>query len=91
MSISTSDEWTLNVRDFGARGDGEADDQPAITKAAEKLSLAGRGMLYFPHSVYRCGRQERYQDAVFLDGVSDVLIVFEPGAARSRGSCGTSI
>ena len=72
--------FTFSVRDFGARGDGNADDQPAITRAAEKLRATGKGMLYFPHGVYRCARQAGRQDGVFLSGVSDVSIVFEPGA-----------
>ena len=80
VARETSHELTFNVRDFGARGDGNADDQPAITRTVEKLSARGKGMLYFPHGVYRCARQARQQDGVLLSGVSDVSIVFEPGA-----------
>ena len=42
----------LDVRDFGARGDGTTDDTAAIQAAIAFLPEKGR--LYFPPGVYRC-------------------------------------
>ena len=43
------------VKDFGAKGDGEADDTAAIEKAVK----AGAGALYFPKGRYRLTRTIR--------------------------------
>ncbi|MDQ6885538.1 MAG: glycoside hydrolase family 55 protein, partial [Candidatus Dormibacteraeota bacterium] len=44
----------FNVRDaaFGARGDGVADDRPAIQAAIDAAALAGGGLVYLPAGVY---------------------------------------
>ncbi len=44
---------TINVRDFGAVGDGVTDDTDAIARALETLTRAGGGTLYFPNGKYR--------------------------------------
>ncbi|MCU0513084.1 MAG: glycoside hydrolase family 55 protein, partial [Anaerolineae bacterium] len=41
-----------NVRDFGALGDGRADDTAAIQAAITALNVAGRGSLYLPAGTY---------------------------------------
>ncbi|HOJ56243.1 MAG TPA: right-handed parallel beta-helix repeat-containing protein [Phycisphaerae bacterium] len=43
---------TTTLRDFGARGDGRADDTAAIQKAIE----SGKGVVQFPKGVYRITR-----------------------------------
>jgi hypothetical protein len=70
----------LNVRAFGAVGDGLSDDQAAITKAVETVTQNKGGVLYFPHGVYRCARQKAMQNAIQFVGVSNVTILFDPGA-----------
>lgn len=70
----------FDVRSFGAVGDGAADDQPAITKAADALARNKSGVLYFPCGVYRCARQPKMQNGVEFVGVSNVTILFDPGA-----------
>jgi hypothetical protein len=49
------DQWHgLNVRDFGAAGDGKTDDTKAIQKALD--SAAGvQGTVFVPEGVYLCG------------------------------------
>src|SRR5262245_25590904 len=42
----------MNVKSFGAIGDGEKDDTPAIQRAADAIPTEG-GILYFPQGVYR--------------------------------------
>jgi hypothetical protein len=44
----------FNVRAYGARGDGDADDTGAIQRAIAALTATGRGgVLYFPVGTYR--------------------------------------
>lgn len=46
----------LNVKDYGALGDGENDDWEAISKALTDISDNGGGILYFPVGIYRVTR-----------------------------------
>lgn len=46
------DAGILNVKDFGAKGDGLHDDTVAIQKALDKYPNGGR-IIYLPHGVYR--------------------------------------
>lgn len=43
----------VSVRDFGARGDGTADDTPAIQRAIESVYARGGGVIVFPRGTYR--------------------------------------
>jgi hypothetical protein len=69
----------FDVRAFGAVGDGIADDQPAITRAAQSLAQNDGGVLYFPRGTYRCARQAGMQNGIEFTGVSRVAILFDPG------------
>jgi len=45
--------WTVNVRDFGAKGDGKTDDTAAITKAFRTGNKSrGKFVVYFPNGTY---------------------------------------
>ena len=70
----------FDVRTFGAVGDGLADDQPALAKAAKAVAQNKGGVLYLPFGTYRCGRQPGMENGIEFDGVSDVTILFDPGA-----------
>jgi hypothetical protein len=70
----------FDVRAFGAVGNGVADDQPALIRAAQAVRANKGGVLYFPHGVYRCARQAGMQNGVEFIGVSNVTILFDPGA-----------
>lgn len=55
LRVAPAEAWSerlFNVRDFGAMGDGRADDTPAVQKA---LDAAGRdgGVVYFPRGRYQ--------------------------------------
>ncbi|RZT18946.1 polygalacturonase [Mycobacterium sp. BK558] len=70
---------TVDVRDFGAIGDGTTDDSAAI-KAAEAALTSG-GRLYFPDGDYRFAQQHPAGNAaVLLKGLSNVTVEFDPGA-----------
>ena len=45
---------TLDVRTFGATGDGKTLDTPAINRAIETAAAAGGGMVRFPAGSYIC-------------------------------------
>jgi hypothetical protein len=47
------DAWALNVRQFGATGDGTTDDTRAI-QAAIDAAAESTGQVYFPAGVYAC-------------------------------------
>jgi hypothetical protein len=70
----------FDVRAFGAVGDGIADDQPALLRAAKAVAQNKGGVLHLPPGVYRCGRQAGMQNGIEFVGISDVTILFEPGA-----------
>src|SRR5258706_6041236 len=43
----------LNVRAFGAKGDGKALDSPAINKAIDAAAASGGGTVFFTAGTYR--------------------------------------
>lgn len=45
----------LNVKDYGAEGDGTTDDTDAIQDAIDAAAAAGGGVVYFPAGVYIVG------------------------------------
>ena len=75
---TTNSSQRFDVRTFGAVGDGIADDQPALIQAAKAVAQNKGGVLYVPFGVYRCGRQAGA--GIEFVGVSDVTILFDPGA-----------
>ena len=43
----------INVRSYGAKGDGKALDSPAINRAIEAAAASGGGTVFFPAGTYR--------------------------------------
>ncbi len=56
--VPESQSWErtarVNVKDFGARGNDDANDQTAIQTAIQALFDKGGGTLFFPDGVYKC-------------------------------------
>ena len=48
----TSDLATVNVKDFGAKGDGKTDDTAAVQAAIDKVYGEGGGYVYLPSGTY---------------------------------------
>ncbi|MES2417265.1 MAG: glycosyl hydrolase family 28-related protein [Bacteroidota bacterium] len=46
---------TINVKDYGAKGDGVTNDYPALKKVVDKINNNGGGTLYFPPGKYYIG------------------------------------
>lgn len=80
MADPTTAPERFNVRAFGATGNGTTDDQPAILRAIAAVTKNKGGVLYFPLGVYRCARQPGMQNGIEFDGISNVTILFDPGA-----------
>ncbi|WP_197374931.1 glycosyl hydrolase family 28-related protein [Mycolicibacterium baixiangningiae] len=69
----------VDVRSFGARGDGITDDSEAIQSAASALRT--KGTLRFPRGVYRFAKRwPPGGAAIVISGLSDVGVEFDPGA-----------
>lgn len=68
-------QHTIDVKKFGAVGNGEADDAPAIRKATQALREGST--LYFPSGNYRI---QSPGNAVETEGLSGVSVIFEPDA-----------
>ena len=60
-------QGTLNVRDFGAMGDGVTDDTQAINKAL-KAAHDQQSDLYFPSGTYLCNTPDPYNNILTFDG-----------------------
>lgn len=66
---------SINVRDYGATGDGKTDDSAAI-QAAVRVMQPG-SILYFPNGKYRFAEQNPFGSAaISLTGISHVAIEF---------------
>lgn len=58
----------LNVKDFGATGDGSTDDALNIQQAIDALEARGGGILYFPPGTYIVGTALTVQREIILMG-----------------------
>ncbi|BBY15081.1 glycosyl hydrolase family 28-related protein [Mycolicibacterium litorale] len=79
-ACSLGDQRTVvDVRAFGAKGDGITDDSEAIQAAAG--ALRANGTLRFPRGVYRFAKRwPPGGAAIVISGISDVAVEFDPGA-----------
>ena len=59
----------LNVRDFGAKGDGVTDDTAAFQKALDAAATAGGGVVLAPRGNYLFAGALRVPAAVTLRGI----------------------
>lgn len=72
-------ETVVDVRAFGAKGDGKSDDSVAIQAAVRAMHSGNT--LYFPAGSYRFAQQRPPGSAaVAISGISDVSIEFSPRA-----------
>jgi hypothetical protein len=70
---------TVNVRDYGAAGDGIGDDATAIGTAVAALKPGN--ILYFPRGSYRFAQRDPPGTAaILIAGISDLDIDFDAGA-----------
>lgn len=71
----------INVRDFGARGDGRTDDSAAFRKAFEFANKGPKRTVFIPSGKYLLAVPEKSpQNCIFeLNKMKDLLITGEPG------------
>ena len=76
----TTAAGTFNVKAFGAKGDGKANDAAAINKAITAANAAGGGIVQFPGGTYKVGATVHLK--------SDVTLQLDSGATISATGSG---
>jgi hypothetical protein len=56
----------FDVARYGAKGDGQADDQDAIQKAIDAAEAAGGGVVFFPKGTFRVNADMRRRRAILV-------------------------
>jgi len=69
LAGAAPDPDVLSVRDFGAKGDGQADDTAAFQKALDAAGKAGGGIVYAPRGNYFFAGHLNVPTAVTLKGI----------------------
>ncbi|MCX8053738.1 MAG: glycoside hydrolase family 55 protein, partial [Armatimonadetes bacterium] len=72
----------VNVRDFGAKGDGSTDDTAAFQAALDSLAEKG-GTVFVPAGVYLIKTHIRVPNNVTLEGVWKVPVCFRGGSGST--------
>lgn len=70
-SQAESVPFSLNCRDFGAKGDAQADDTAAIQSALDQAGVGGGGIVLVPAGYYRLEGHLRVPPGVTLQGIWD--------------------
>ncbi len=79
---------TVNIKDFGARGDGVSDDTPSIQAAINSLAAAGGGSLQVPAGTYLLDSYQPSLHPWFFYNLmvgSNIRIAGSPGARFLQG------
>ncbi len=75
--VYPADAGALNVKDYGAKGDGQTDDTAAILKAISQTGIDTRGygfqdkIVFFPKGIYKISAPliKRYPDGGYASGI----------------------
>jgi len=95
LVVGVADSWPtvrFNVKDFGAKGDGVADDSKALAAALEEAGRNGGGVVYLPRGRYVIRQMLTLPRFVTLAGEGEDLVALmfadftEPPPALVRGS-----
>ena len=82
----------VNVKKFGAKGNGKANDYAAIQKAIAELHRIKSGVLFFPKGVYRVNEVFRQNEKgqvlngkshFYFNGLNNITIKGEKGTVIS--------
>jgi hypothetical protein len=81
----------LNVREFGAQGDGVTDDTSAIAAALTVANVLGGAQVYFPAGTYISGNQTIYANVEYVgDGPGATIIKLKAASNTDLFSAQTS-
>jgi len=73
-----------DVRDFGAKGDGQTIDTPAITAAIEKAAAAGGGTVFLPAGTYPSYSIRLKSHITLALGAGATLLAAAPAPEKGR-------
>lgn len=74
-TVNTKLQENLSVKDFGAVGDGVANDTAAVQAAINAVVSVGGGSVYFPAGIYRCNVNVNSTFQVVLVGDNDRSVI----------------
>lgn len=84
LRAAAPDEGWVNVRHFGAAGDGRTIDTPAINRAIEHAATRGGGVVHVPAGTYAC-YSIRLKSRITLDLAPGAVILAAPAPSDGRG------
>lgn len=73
----------VSVKDFGAVGDGVADDAPAIQAAIDAVAASGGGSVFIPTGTYLCQSTLINKNLVVLSGENHFTTFIKRGSSNS--------
>jgi polygalacturonase len=85
LTAAPAGEDVVNVRHFGAKGDGTAIDTPAVNKAIEHAASRGGGTVYFPAGTYACFTIRLKSNITLHLGDGAVILAARPPEEGSGG------
>ncbi len=90
MFIADTQGLVINVKSFGAQGDGSTDDTAALASALAQAAITG-GIVYFPSGTYISGPQSLYAHVYCIGaGVGASIIQLKSGSNADLFSGQTS-
>src|SRR6266581_3744745 len=89
LQVSHNSDWTLknlfvNVKDYGATGDGTTDDATAIQNAINALPSGG-GIVYIPTGTYKLTAALTITTDVFLRGAGASATILNQTSTTAHG------
>jgi hypothetical protein len=79
----TANNAVFNIKDFGAIGDGVADDTAAIQAALDACHAAGAGSVYAPAGTYLTGQINMPGDNIAVRGAGSGFVYGSGGTVRT--------
>lgn len=70
MAYPTDKPWDLDVRNWGAKGDGTMDDTASIQAALDEAESYGGGIVFFPPGTYLISATLKLPSKVYIKGVA---------------------
>ncbi|QCO99587.1 hypothetical protein FCN77_20085 [Arthrobacter sp. 24S4-2] len=86
LSATYGRKAVFDVRDYGAKGDGVTDDQPAIQAAITAAGIAGRGTVFVPEGRFVCFTPISIPSNVTIEGASLRSVLYFSWTTSAGGS-----